>query len=118
MTKGYPVEVKGTLYQDDIPVTLFESSHDGMGVFFFTPDTEKKYWIELEDGTCYSLPEIYPQGMTLSLSKQDKKNLDFLSHKPEGSPAQEVCLVGQVRGMICCVAKGVLKDRLKIKNAA
>ena len=113
--KGYPVEVKGTLYQDDIPVTLFESSHDGMGVFFFTPDTEKKYRIELEDGTCYSLPEIYPQGMTLSLSKQDKKNLEFFISQTEGSPAQEVCLVGQVRGMICCVAKGVLKDRLKIK---
>ncbi len=113
--KGYPVEVKGALYQDDTPVTLLESSHDGMGVFFFTPDTEKKYRIELEDGTCYSLPEIYPQGMTLSLSKQDKKNLEFFISQTEGSPAQEVCLVGQVRGMICCVAKGVLKDRLKIK---
>lgn len=113
--KGYPVEVKGTLYQDDTPVTLLESSHDGMGVFFFTPDTEKKYRIELEDGACYSLPEIYPQGMTLSLSKQDKKNLEFFISQTEGSPAQEVCLVGQVRGMICCVAKGVLKDRLKIK---
>lgn len=113
--KGYPVEVKGTLYQDDTPVTLLESSHDGMGVFFFTPDTEKKYRIELEDGACYSLPEIYPQGMTLSLSKQDKKNLEFFISQTEGSPAQEVCLVGQIRGMICCVAKGVLKDRLKIK---
>lgn len=113
--KGYPVEVKGTLYQDDTPVTLLESSYDGMGVFFFTPDTEKKYRIELEDGACYFLPEIYPQGMTLSLSKQDKKNLEFFISQTEGSPAQEVCLVGQVRGMICCVAKGVLKDRLKIK---
>ena len=113
--KGYPVEVKGTLCQDDTPVTLLESSHDGMGVFFFTPDTEKKYRIELEDGACYSLPEIYPQGMTLSLSKQDKKNLEFFISQTEGSPAQDVCLVGQVRGMICCVAKGVLKDRLKIK---
>lgn len=113
--KGFPVEVKGALYQDDAPVTLLESSHDGMGVFFFTPDTEKKYRIELEDGACYSLPEIYPQGMTLSLSKQDKKNLEFFISQTEGSPAQEVSLVGQVRGMICCVAKGVLKDRLKIK---
>ena len=113
--KGYPVEVKGTLYQDDTPVTLFESSHDGMGFFFFTPDAEKKYRIELEDGVCYSLPEICPQGMTLSLSKQDKKNLEFFISQTEGSPAQEVCLVGQIRGMICCVAKGVLKDRLKIK---
>lgn len=113
--KGFPVEVKGTLYQDDTPVTLLESSYDGMGVFFFTPDTEKKYRIELEDGACYFLPEIYPQGMTLSLSKQDKKNLEFFISQTEGSPAQEVSLVGQVRGMICCVAKGVLKDRLKIK---
>ncbi len=28
---------------------------------------------------------------------------------------QEVYLVGQIRGTVCCVAKGLLKDRLKMK---
>ena len=113
--RGYPVAVKGTLYQGDAPVIRFESRHDGMGAFFFTPDSEKKYRIELDNGAEYSLPEIYLQGMTLCLFKQDKKHLEFFISQAEGSPAQEICLLGQIRGMICCVAKGVLKDRLKIK---
>lgn len=113
--RGYPVAVKGTLYQGDAPVIRFESRHDGMGSFFFTPDSEKKYRIELDNGAKYSLPEIYLQGMTLCLFKQDKKHLEFFISQAEGSPAQEICLLGQIRGMICCVAKGVLKDRLKIK---
>ncbi|RHO70114.1 hypothetical protein DW083_14235 [Parabacteroides sp. AF48-14] len=113
--RGYPVAVKGTLYQGEAPVIRFESRHDGMGSFFFTPDSEKKYRIELDNGAEYSLPEIYLQGMTLCLFKQDKKHLEFFISQAEGSPAQEICLLGQIRGMICCVAKGVLKDRLKIK---
>lgn len=113
--RGYPVEVKGTLYQGDIPLIRFGSSHDGMGAFFFTPDSEEKYRIELDNGAGYSLPEIYLQGMTLRLSKQNKKYLEFFISQTEGSPAQEVCLLGQVRGMTCCVATGMLKDRLKIK---
>ena len=113
--RGYPVAVKGTLYQGEAPVSRFESRHDGMGSFFFTPDSEKKYRIELDNGAEYSLPEIYLQGMTLCLFKQDKKHLEFFISQAEGSPAQEICLLGQIRGMICCVAKGVLKDRLKIK---
>ena len=113
--RGYPVAVKGTLYQGEAPVIRFESRHDGMGAFFFTPDSEKKYRIELDNGAEYSLPEIYLQGMTLCLFKQDKKHLEFFISQAEGSSAQEICLLGQIRGMICCVAKGMLKDRLKIK---
>lgn len=113
--RGYPVEVKGLLYEDNTPVIRFASSHDGMGAFFFTPDSEKKYRIALDNGTDYSLPEIYLQGMTLRLSKQSKKYLEFFISQTEGAPAQEVCLLGQIRGMVCCVAKGILKDRIKIK---
>lgn len=112
---GYPVEVKGLLYEGNTPVVRFASSHDGMGDFFFTPDSEKKYHIALDNGSDYSLPEIYLQGMTLRLSKQNKKYLEFFISQAEGSPDQEICLLGQIRGMVCCVAKGMLKDRLKIK---
>lgn len=113
--RGYPVEVKGLLYEGNTPVVRFASSHDGMGAFFFTPDSEKKYHIALDNGTDYSLPEIYLQGMTLRLFKQSKKYLEFFISQTEGAPAQEVCLLGQIRGMVCCVAKGILKGRVKIK---
>ena len=102
---GCPVDVEGTLYQDEIPVLSFKSSHDGMGVIPFTPSSGKEYRIELANGYSYALPEIYRQG----------KQLEFLISQTEGLSDQEVYLVGQIRGTVCCVAKGLLKDRLKMK---
>ena len=104
--KGYPVKVKGALYQDDILVTLLESSHDGMGIFFFTPDTEK----EIPDrvrGWCllFFTGDLPTRNDFKPIQTRQEKFGVFIS-QTEGSPAQEVCLVGQVRGMICCVAKG------------
>lgn len=113
--KGYPVEVEGVLFQGDTPLTEFRSAHDGMGALSFTPDQEKQYRIELKNGKSYFLPEIYSQGMALRLSKQSKKYLEFLISRTEGLPDQEICLLGQMRGIVCCVAKGKLKDILKIK---
>lgn len=113
--KGHPVDVEGILFQDEQPISHFKSSHNGMGVFYFTPSVEKKYRIELKDGKRYSLPEIYSQGMSLCLSKQNDKYLEFRISQSEGMPKQEVCLLGQIRGMVCCVAQGTLKSNLKIK---
>ena len=112
---GCPVDVEGTLYQDEIPVLSFKSSHDGMGVIPFTPSSGKEYRIELANGYSYALPEIYRQGMGLRLSGRDGKQLEFLISQTEGLSDQEVYLVGQMRGTVCCVAKGLLKDRLKMK---
>lgn len=112
--KGYPVDVEGTLYRDESPAATFKSYHDGMGFFFFTPSAGKKYRIELSNGQCYSLPEIYPQGMTLRLSGQNQKQLEFVISQSESLPPQEIYLLGQMRGMVCCVAKGKLKNNLKI----
>ena len=110
---GCPVDVEGTLYQDEIPVLSFKSSHDGMGVIPFTPSSGKEYRIELANGYSYALPEIYRMG--LRLSGRDGKQLEFLISQTEGLSDQEVYLVGQIRGTVCCVAKGLLKDRLKMK---
>ncbi len=112
---GCPVDVEGTLYRDEIPVLSFKSSHDGMGVIPFTPSSGKEYRIELANGYSYALPEIYRQGMGLRLSGRDGKQLEFLISQTEGLSDREVYLVGQIRGTVCCVAKGLLKDRLKMK---
>lgn len=93
----------------------FKSSHDGMGKLLFTPFADKEYRIELKDGHSYLLPEVYKQGVALRLLKQDQEQLEFIISQTRNLPDQEVCLVGQMRGMVCCVAKGMLKDRLKIK---
>ena len=86
----------------------------GWEVFLFTPYHDKAYKIVLSNGKSYLLPKIHPAGMVLRLTKQDKKQLSFLVSQSNNLPNQEVYLVGQMRGMVCCMAKGVLKDNLKI----
>ena len=114
-SKGYPVDVEGTLFQDDSPIITFNSSHDGMGMLSFTPFLGKNYRIELKDGQSYPLPTIYPKGISLRLLRQNKDRLEFIISQTKGLPEQEVYLLGQIRGMIGCVAKGRLKDNLRIK---
>lgn len=113
--KGYPVEVEGALFEDEQAVTTFKSMHDGMGCFSFIPSADKTYRVELTNGSRYSLPEIYPEGISLRLIRQNRKEVEFLVSQTPGIAAGEIYLLGQMRGMICCVAKGVLKDKLKIK---
>ena len=116
--KGLPVNVEGTLYIDDNPAITFKSRHDGMGVFSLTPSVGKKYQIKLKDGKSYSLPAIYSQGISFQLLKQDREWMEFVISQTEGLPEQNVYLLGQIRGIICCVAKGRLKNNLKIKIPA
>lgn len=115
---GYPVDVEGTLFEDDNAVATFQSSHDGMGLFSLTPFIGKNYRIELKNGKSYSLPEIYPEGMAFRLLKQEKDQIEFIISQTKGLPDQDVYVVGQMRGLVCCVGKGRLKDHLKIKMPA
>lgn len=112
--KGNPVFIEGTIYQDDEVLNRLKSVHNGMGSVLFTPYHDKAYKIVLSNGKSYLLPKIHPAGMVLRLTKQDKKQLSFLVSQSNNLPNQEVYLVGQMRGMVCCMAKGVLKDNLKI----
>ena len=52
--------------------------------------------------------------MVLRLSGQDKKQLNFVVSQSEGVPDGRIYLLGQMRGMVCCVAKGLLRDSLRI----
>lgn len=112
--KGNPVSIEGMLYQDDKPLSEIKSTHDGMGAILFTPLEGKKYQIELKNGKNYALPEIHSEGMIFRLSKQGKGGLNFIVSRSGGLPDQEIYLIGQMRGMVCCMAKGILKDNLKI----
>lgn len=112
--KGNPVSVEGAVYQDDQLLCEIKSTHDGMGSVLFTPSPGRKYRIELKNGENYSLPDIHPQGMVLRLSGQDKKQLDFVVSQSEGLSNGPIYLMGQMRGIVCCMAKGMLRDSLKI----
>lgn len=112
--KGNPVFVEGIIYQDNEPLIEVKSIHYGMGTVLFTPLQDKTYRVELKNGKSYPLPTIYSQGMTLRLTNQDKKQLNFMVSQSNSLPNQQIYLIGQMRGMVCCMAKGVLKENLNI----
>lgn len=112
--RGNPVPVDGTIYQDGEPLSDLHSVHDGMGSLVFTPFEDKNYRIELANGKHYSLPPVYPEGMALQLSRQDKTHLDFIVTQNSRLPYQEIYLMGQMRGMVCCMARGILRDSLEV----
>lgn len=112
--KGNPVPVEGAVYEDDKFLCGIKSIHDGMGAVSFTPSVNKKYRIKLKNGKSYPFPEIHSQGMVLSLRGKDNGHLDFVLSQTEDLPHRKIYLLGQMRGMVCCMAKGILKDSLKI----
>lgn len=112
---GIPTEVRGTLLQDGEVLTTLQSHHDGMGVIEFTPLANKNYYIELSDRERYMLPRVYAEGITLRLGSQSEQQLEFTVRQSPGMAVKEVYLMGQIRGMVFCVAKGVLRDSLAIK---
>jgi len=50
-TKGFPVKVSGALYENDAVLKTFKSVHAGMGSLTFISDSNKKYYIKLDDVT-------------------------------------------------------------------
>lgn len=112
---GYPVDVAGVLYANDAPLLEFKSVHDGMGVVVFIPQKGRRYEIRLTNGHIFPLPEIHLQGIAMQLVKRNDEYLEFSVSQSDGLPARIICLIGQMRGMVCCIATGGLKENLKIR---
>lgn len=84
----------------------------------FTPSAGKQYSIRLSEplsDSVFLLPEIYNEGISLRLDREDKEYLEFVITQYPGFEKKTVYLRGQVRGMVCCIAMGVLVNELKIK---
>jgi hypothetical protein len=117
-TTGFPIDVEGVLLEDSLPLVKFKSSHAGMGSVSFTPLEGKKYQMRLSKSivdTVFSLPRVMPQGITLQLVNRDKEFLEFRVSQSPSLPQRTIYFRAQVRGVVCCVATGVLNTELKIK---
>jgi hypothetical protein len=115
---GLPEEIRGTLFEDTIPLVQFQSIHAGMGGLSFTPQRGKKYYIKLTrpaSDSVFLLPEIQPMGLGLKLINRDKDFLYFSISQSSSLGKQVVYLRGQVRGMVCCMAKALLDREATIK---
>ena len=111
----YPVDVNGFLYEDEVPLLKFESTHAGMGSILFTPLANKTYRMQLYDGRSFPISDIHSHGITMQLAGYNTDSLEFSISKNDDLPAQLIYLVGQMRGVVCYVAQGRLRDHLTIK---
>jgi len=117
-SKGLPVNVSGTLYENDTPLLDFKSSHAGMGSFLFTPDANKKYHIQLTEPASkeqFSLPEIHQTGKVLQLISNTKETLTLKISQSAALKADTIFVRLQVRGVVYSIAKGLFKKELVVK---
>ncbi len=113
--RGVPVEVAGTLYEADEPLCAIRSEHDGMGSVWIRPVHGRAYEVRLNDGRRYPLSGIRDEGVTLRLSHRTDRELGFGISRSAGLPDRPVYLVGRMRGRVCCIARGLLKENLEMK---
>lgn len=116
--QGLPIEVSFTLFENNIALSKFKSSHAGMGSFSFTPDINKKYHIELTEPAsqkAYSLGQIHEKGKVLQLVRSTKEFLSFKVSQSDTLKKENVYLRLQMRGVVYIMAKGALKKDLIFK---
>lgn len=117
-SEGLPVNISGTLYENDKPLLNFKSSHAGMGSFIFTPDANKKYHIQLTEPASkeqFPLAQIYQSGKVLQLLRNNNEALTFKISQSAALNPETVYLRLQVRGQVYSIASGLLKKELLVK---
>ncbi|TAL62576.1 MAG: hypothetical protein EPN88_13165 [Bacteroidetes bacterium] len=117
-SNGEPVDIMGTLFEDNTPLLEFKSMHAGMGSFKFIPTINKKYLIRLSEpaiDSTFLLPEIYSTGMTMQLVGRDKESLSFkVTQSPELNP-EDIYLRIQCRGIVYGMTMAKLSKELRIR---
>ncbi|MBP6759920.1 MAG: hypothetical protein KA133_11765, partial [Flavobacterium sp.] len=117
-SKGLPVEVLGTLFENNVPLIPFKSSHAGMGGFDFKPDVNKKYHIqltELASDKMYDIATIEPSGKAIHLLGNTKEAVFFKIAQSDGLKEETVYLRLQMRGIVYGMVTDLLKKELICK---
>lgn len=118
---GNPLKIKGTIMDSKgSQVASFETTHDGMGLFKITPQSGNIYTAQViyENGKTgnIQLPEVMPNGVTMAVDPSSTSNIKVLiqSNKPQTADASsnEIIIVGQSRGVVTYVSKGMVKDKI------
>ena len=113
--KGMPAKVKGVLQENGKEIARLETVHDGMGFVFILPRKESSYKVVLDDGREFPFAEVTASGLSIHLRKQTDEYLEFHLSQSKGTATQTVKLEGRMRGKLCCMATGTLRERLKVR---
>ena len=117
-SKGFPVAISGTLFENNIPLQSFKSTYAGMGAVLFTPDSNKKYHIQVTDPALtitFPIEPIALNGKSLTLITNNTEALIFKISQSEVLNEEKVYLRLQIRGVVYSIAMAPLKKELLIK---
>lgn len=116
-SKGFPVDVSGKLYANNVPIIDFRSTHAGMGSFMFKPNSNDLYHIELTDykNKKYPLSQIQTQGVILQLLSNNTDFATFKVEKTLHTSKENIYLRVQSRGIVYSVAMGTLDQILTVQ---
>jgi TonB-dependent SusC/RagA subfamily outer membrane receptor len=112
---GKGIDVEGfVLDNTKDTVVAFHTEHLGMGVFNYTPESQKTYtaYVKEHDGKYrpYSLPYAHEQGFTMAvdnLSSKEKVKIFIANSSPKpADKSSEVIVVAHQRGQLIFMAKG------------
>ncbi len=113
---GGGVEVSGYLKDDENNKILeFESVHNGMGVFEFTPKKNKRYKAKVKYSPgkkeTVRLPSILETGYVLSANlKEDNIFIEVSSNNKDEELSDNIFLIGHLRGNPHFYTKGVIEN--------
>ena len=79
------------------------------------PRKESSYKAVLDDGREFPFAEVTTSGLSLHLRKQTDEYLDFHLSQLKGAATQTVKLEGKMRGRLCCMATGTLREQLRVR---
>ncbi len=98
---GKPADIEGYITDNNgKTVHTFQSYHQGMGAFPFTPQPNQTYQAHLTKPSTtqmYPLPAPLPKGYALSVDSVERQHIQVSFHSPVSKTAY---LVAQVRGQI------------------
>lgn len=112
---GKGVDVRGFVLDNaKDTIVAFQSEHLGMGVFNYTPETQKTYtaFVKHNDGKYrqFILPIAYEQGFTMAvdnISNKEKVKVFISNSSPKPvNKSSEIIVVAHQRGQLCFMAKG------------
>jgi len=98
---GLPVLVNGKLMNDKNEVlTIFQTYHDGMGLFELTPEADRKYHAVLQSdaaGKKYYLPEQTDKGIAISVIPHPQGNFFEIKQKKDDPAFNVAYMLGQMQ---------------------
>ena len=112
---GKGVDVEGFVLDNaKDTVVAFRAEHLGMGIFNYTPESQKTYtaFVKEHDGKYrpYSLPYAHEQGFTMAvdnLSNKEKVKIFIANNSPKAADkSSEIIVVAHQRGQLVFMAKG------------